>query len=122
MPFGVELLQLRDGSGRGRLRWQASPVPFGVELLQLNSQGGVGFKRASRVTSAFRRGASSAGLDWRFITGTVDTKSPVPFGVELLQLNSGIGRTEVWGYKVTSAFRRGASSAGCLDGGESHCG
>ena len=61
MPFGVELLQLQILREESAILTAKSPVPFGVELLQLIAIKGEnsGF---SVVTSAFRRGASSAGV------------------------------------------------------------
>ena len=91
MPFGVELLQLLIRPGHEPDQVYKSPVPFGVELLQL-------------MILADLRGNGNGVM------------SPVPFGVELLQL--GIQRDQpvapVPG--VTSAFRRGASSAGSIRG------
>ena len=88
-----------------------SPVPFGVELLQLYEQVGDRRGLVEAVTSAFRRGASSAELENEGTSNstTIVTSafrrgassavgsgveaghahvawSPVPFGVELLQL------------------------------------
>ena len=63
-----------------------SPVPFGVELLQLDSVSIWTIRKGWNVTSAFRRGASSAeknSFNYGFL---VVGRSPVPFGVELLQL------------------------------------
>ena len=66
---------------------------------------------SSPVTSAFRRGASSADKEV-YLVLTTATLSPVPFGVELLQLLTYKCLTFRNLRNVTSAFRRGASSAG----------
>ena len=60
-------------------------MPFGVELLQLTISTLKAKSALIRVTSAFRRGASSAGVSKIAVNSVVDV-SPVPFGVELLQL------------------------------------
>ena len=61
VPFGVELLQLHGTDVLVGLTTRAkSPVPFGVELLQLIHYRDNGYKIVASVTSAFRRGASSA--------------------------------------------------------------
>ena len=86
MPFGVELLQLAELHAQSFPEVRLSPVPFGVELLQLNE-----FCRLERVT--------------------LNVESPVPFGVELLQLHHVAGAVPDRDRQVTSAFRRGASSA-----------
>ena len=88
-----------------------SPVPFGVELLQLQRGGHLPPRPAPVVTSAFRRGASSAALDRRAKVLRESFGSPVPFGVELLQLYSYNSYNIRCDHRVTSAFRRGASSA-----------
>ena len=63
------------------------------------------------VTSAFRRGASSAAYKEGFNCKKCGIWSPVPFGVELLQLQPAWIPQHRRTAAVTSAFRRGASSA-----------
>ena len=78
--FSCAAVNLLCGSRKVR-----SPVPFGVELLQLGRTSGRRISARAPVTSAFRRGASSAA----YVRVTNPIKS----------------------ITVTSAFRRGASSA-----------
>ena len=63
-------------------------MPFGVELLQLHMTLQEVNEVKRKVTSAFRRGASSAGSALCDSCLRSSIESPVPFGVELLQLQA----------------------------------
>ena len=112
MPFGVELLQLiphhqriqqyKAGSHQCLSAWSFFSCDDNVCEAILSSL---------QVTSAFRRGASSAGHLGIGNRQNVKTMSPVPFGVELLQLKDFNTERDEIIRNVTSAFRRGASSA-----------
>ena len=87
-----------------------SPVPFGVELLQLMPAAGRHGLPGGPVTSAFRRGASSADENsGSYSYHCNQVTSAFRRGASSAE-HGGRGTSVSVGF-VTSAFRRGASSA-----------
>ncbi len=111
VPFGVELLQLEYIAINRTPYIHKSPVPFGVELLQLSLPSGYSCPGASECHQCLSAWSFFSCLRHADDLYALRIGSPVPFGVELLQLPEMKNLYSESAASVTSAFRRGASSA-----------